>query len=80
MSHKRKNNKRNMNLKVKHNGNNFSSNGNNSHSNSPFWYLGEITDKKPFYIPDYQRGYRWEEDNVNAFLEDIWNFHNKKVP
>ena len=26
-----------------------------------------------FYIPNYQRGYRWERDQVMALLEDIYN-------
>jgi uncharacterized protein with ParB-like and HNH nuclease domain len=24
-----------------------------------------------FYIPDYQRGYRWTKENVTQLLEDI---------
>ena len=27
-----------------------------------------------FYIPDYQRGYRWTEDEVIALLDDINEF------
>jgi len=27
-----------------------------------------------FYIPDYQRGYRWTYVQVEQLLEDIWNF------
>jgi len=30
--------------------------------------------KEEFYIPDYQRGYRWTEVQVNALLNDIWKF------
>lgn len=29
---------------------------------------------KTFYIPSYQRGYRWTEDNVQRLLEDLENF------
>ena len=29
---------------------------------------------KTFYIPSYQRGYRWTEDNVQKLLEDLENF------
>jgi uncharacterized protein with ParB-like and HNH nuclease domain len=29
-----------------------------------------------YKIPYYQRGYRWDEENVNALLEDIHNFMN----
>ena len=27
-----------------------------------------------FYIPSYQRGYRWGESQVEALLNDIWDF------
>ncbi len=27
-----------------------------------------------FYIPYYQRGYRWTEKQVVDLLEDIWSF------
>ena len=27
-----------------------------------------------FFIPDYQRGYRWTEQQVNDLLNDIWHF------
>ena len=27
-----------------------------------------------FYIPAYQRGYRWKEQQVKALLNDIWEF------
>ena len=27
-----------------------------------------------FYIPDYQRGYRWTSHNVNQLLNDIWEY------
>jgi hypothetical protein len=30
-----------------------------------------------FYIPYYQRGYRWTEQQVNDLLNDIWTFANK---
>ena len=29
-----------------------------------------------FYIPDYQRGYRWLKQQATDFLEDIWAFTN----
>jgi hypothetical protein len=29
---------------------------------------------KNFYIPAYQRGYRWKEEQVKALLDDIWDF------
>jgi hypothetical protein len=31
---------------------------------------------KKFIIPHYQRGYRWEEQEVTELLYDIWNFMN----
>ncbi|KAB1231415.1 DUF262 domain-containing protein [Chryseobacterium viscerum] len=27
-----------------------------------------------FHIPHYQRGYRWEEQEVNELLDDLWSF------
>jgi hypothetical protein len=27
-----------------------------------------------FFIPSYQRGYRWTEQQINDLLNDIWNF------
>jgi hypothetical protein len=31
-----------------------------------------------FYIPDYQRGYRWTTQNVIQLLEDIWEYRQEK--
>jgi hypothetical protein len=31
-----------------------------------------------FHIPNYQRGYRWTEQQVKDLLNDIWEFHKKK--
>lgn len=33
---------------------------------------------KNFFIPSYQRGYRWEEQQVNDLLNDIYLFATKK--
>lgn len=30
-----------------------------------------------FRIPDYQRGYRWTVTQVEALLNDLWDFHNQ---
>lgn len=30
-----------------------------------------------FFIPSYQRGYRWSRKQVKALLDDIWEFRNK---
>lgn len=32
-----------------------------------------------FYIPGYQRGYRWQPGQVIALLDDIWEFHKKTL-
>lgn len=29
---------------------------------------------KHFFIPDYQRGYRWEKEQVYALLKDLWHY------
>ena len=31
-----------------------------------------------FFIPSYQRGYRWTEQQVEDLLNDIWEFSKKK--
>jgi len=31
-----------------------------------------------FYIPYFQRGYRWDPNQVNDLLNDIWDFYKKK--
>ena len=31
-----------------------------------------------FFIPSYQRGYRWTRQQVDDLLNDIWEFSNKK--
>lgn len=33
---------------------------------------------KHFFIPSYQRGYRWTESQVKALLKDIWDFIEDK--
>lgn len=35
--------------------------------------------KKHFFIPDYQRGYRWEEKQVFQLLEDLWKYFKEGV-
>jgi uncharacterized protein with ParB-like and HNH nuclease domain len=37
--------------------------------------VGEV--KGDFYIPDYQRGYRWEREQVEMLLNDIWENGDK---
>ena len=29
---------------------------------------------KHFFIPDYQRGYRWGKDQVYTLLKDLWKY------
>ncbi len=39
--------------------------------------ISELKDNS-FYIPDYQRGYRWDKKEVNELLYDILKFRDKK--
>lgn len=32
-----------------------------------------------FFVPSYQRGYRWGKREVNALLEDIWDFSQEQM-
>jgi uncharacterized protein with ParB-like and HNH nuclease domain len=32
-----------------------------------------------FFIPAYQRGYRWKETQVKQLLDDIWQFRENKT-
>ena len=32
--------------------------------------------KFDFFIPSFQRGYRWDDNQVDDLLEDIWEFFN----
>ena len=38
--------------------------------------IGEILDGRYFYIPAYQRGYRWTEKQVGDLLRDLLCFAN----
>jgi hypothetical protein len=38
--------------------------------------LHDIFDKKVFSIPDYQRGYSWEREHLQAFWEDLENIQD----
>ena len=35
--------------------------------------IGELLDGRYFYIPAYQRGYRWGEDEVLRLLNDVYS-------
>ena len=37
--------------------------------------IGEI--RGTFFVPSYQRGYRWDTDDVQRLLDDIWNCGNQ---
>lgn len=37
-----------------------------------------LTDKDSFFIPSYQRGYRWTQQQVVDLLNDIWEFALKE--
>lgn len=40
--------------------------------------IAEFLDgKHSFFIPSYQRGYRWEKSQVEDLLKDIWDFASK---
>lgn len=43
--------------------------------------LKPITDllSENFFIPSYQRGYRWKERQVKNLLDDIWNFRTESA-
>lgn len=38
--------------------------------------IGELKGYE-FFVPSYQRGYRWGEREVKALLEDVWDFQDK---
>lgn len=33
--------------------------------------------KVKYYIDSYQRGYRWDQKQINLLLDDLWEFHQK---
>ena len=35
--------------------------------------IGDLKDLR-FFVPAYQRGYRWTENEVEALLDDIYEF------
>lgn len=44
-------------------------------------FLGETSQKKAphkFIIPHYQRGYRWERQEVSELIDDLWAFHKDR--
>lgn len=38
--------------------------------------VGDLIDRK-FFIPFYQRGYRWGKVQIEALLNDLWEFHRR---
>ncbi|RZJ91661.1 MAG: DUF262 domain-containing protein [Chryseobacterium sp.] len=57
----------------------FEINNNNSLTLRTIYDL--LTEKKAeeFFIPSYQRGYRWNAQQVNLLLQDIWEFARRKI-
>ena len=48
--------------------------------NSIYQYaIGELLDGRYFYIPSYQRGYRWTVKQVGDLLRDLLSFTNDFV-
>ena len=41
--------------------------------------LPEIFNNKIFRIPDYQRGYAWENKQLNDFWNDLSNLDEKRI-
>ena len=48
-------------------------------SDSKLQSLSEIFNNRIFRIPDFQRGYSWEERQLDDFWEDIQNLHPNKI-
>ena len=48
-------------------------------SDSKLQSLSEIFNNKIFRIPDFQRGYSWEERQLDDFWEDIQNLNPNKI-
>lgn len=48
-------------------------------SDSKLQSLSEIFNNRIFRIPDFQRGYSWEERQIDDFWEDIQNLHPNKI-
>lgn len=48
-------------------------------SDSKLQSLSEIFNNRIFRIPDFQRGYSWEEDQLNDFWDDIQNLNPNKI-
>lgn len=48
-------------------------------ANTELQTLVEIFNNRFFRIPDYQRGYAWQEEQLNAFWEDLENLKEGKL-
>lgn len=48
-------------------------------SDSKLQSLSEIFNNRIFRIPDFQRGYSWEECQLDDFWEDLQNLHPNKI-
>jgi uncharacterized protein with ParB-like and HNH nuclease domain len=45
-----------------------------------FCWGDDTHDAYSFYIPSYQRGYRWDSLQVEQLLEDLWEFGDPRKP
>ena len=48
-------------------------------ANSKLQHLTEIFNEKIFRIPDFQRGYSWQEAQLEDFWEDLMNLKENKI-
>lgn len=48
------------------------------HSSIKQLSIGELMDGRYFYVPAYQRGYRWKKNQVEDLLRDLLAFTNEK--
>lgn len=48
-------------------------------ANNNLLSLNEIFNQKIFRIPDFQRGYSWEDKQLNDFWEDLLNLKESKI-
>lgn len=38
--------------------------------------ISDLLGEKKFFVPDFQRGYRWDTGQVRALMDDIWKFRS----
>ena len=47
----------------------------NISENSSIVKIGDLTSEYRFFVPSYQRGYRWTTEDVNNLLDDLYDFY-----